>query len=70
MVCDLVCNLKKEISLELEGEEIDLDKNLVEVLVDLLVYLVRNSVDYGIEVLDVWEMMGKFWMGKVVLFVE
>jgi len=41
--------LKKEITLELEGEETDLDKNLVEALADPLVHLVRNSVDHGIE---------------------
>jgi len=53
VVRDLARNLKKEINLELVGEETDLDKNLVEALADPLVHLVRNSVDHGIEFPDV-----------------
>ncbi len=52
VVRDLARSLKKEITLELEGEETDLDKNLVEALADPLVHLVRNSVDHGIEMPD------------------
>ena len=70
VVRDLARNLKKEISLELEGEETDLDKNLVEALADPLVHLVRNSVDHGIEAPDVRESMGKPRMGKVFLAAE
>jgi two-component system chemotaxis sensor kinase CheA len=70
VVRDLARNLKKEITLELEGEETDLDKNLVEALADPLVHLVRNSVDHGIEAPDVREKMGKPRMGKVFLAAE
>lgn len=49
VVRDLARSLNKEIKLILEGEETDLDKNLVEALADPLVHLVRNSVDHGIE---------------------
>ncbi|MCP5017045.1 MAG: chemotaxis protein CheA [Ketobacter sp.] len=70
VVRDLARNLKKEITLELEGEETDLDKNLVEALADPLVHLVRNSVDHGIEAPDVRESMGKPRMGKVFLAAE
>lgn len=49
LVRDMARNLKKNIRLELQGEETDLDKNLVEALADPLVHLVRNSVDHGIE---------------------
>lgn len=70
VVRDLARNLKKEITLELEGEETDLDKNLVEALADPLVHLVRNSVDHGIEAPDVREQMGKPRMGKVYLAAE
>ena len=70
VVRDLARNLKKEINLELEGEETDLDKNLVEALADPLVHLVRNSVDHGIEAPDVREKMGKPRMGRVVLAAE
>ena len=70
VVRDLARNLKKEINLELEGEETDLDKNLVEALADPLVHLVRNSVDHGIESPDVREQMGKPRVGRVVLAAE
>ncbi|MCR8921678.1 chemotaxis protein CheA [Dasania sp. GY-MA-18] len=70
VVRDLARNLKKEISLELQGEETDLDKNLVEALADPLVHLVRNSVDHGIEMPDDREAKGKSRVGKVILAAE
>lgn len=70
VVRDLARNLKKEITLELEGEETDLDKNLVEALADPLVHLVRNSVDHGIEMPDDRERVGKPRVGKIVLAAE
>ena len=70
VVRDLARNLKKEINLELVGEETDLDKNLVEALADPLVHLVRNSVDHGVELPAVREAAGKPRVGKVVLAAE
>jgi len=67
VVRDLARSLQKEISLTLEGEETDLDKNLVEALADPLVHLVRNSVDHGIEAPDVREAIGKPREGTVLL---
>ncbi|MGQ8366413.1 chemotaxis protein CheW [Glaciecola sp. 1036] len=67
VVRDLARSLKKEITLVLEGEETDLDKNLVEALADPLVHLVRNSVDHGIEMPDEREAAGKPRMGTVKL---
>jgi two-component system chemotaxis sensor kinase CheA len=70
VVRDLARSLKKEINLELVGEDTDLDKNLVEALADPLVHLVRNSVDHGIELPDVREKKGKPRTGKVVLAAQ
>jgi two-component system, chemotaxis family, sensor kinase CheA len=70
VVRDLARQLKKEINLELVGEETDLDKNLVEALADPLVHLVRNSVDHGVEFPDVREKNGKPRTGQVVLSAE
>ena len=67
LVRDMARNLKKEIRLELVGEETDLDKNLVEALADPLVHLVRNSVDHGIEAPDEREAAGKNREGCVIL---
>ena len=67
VVRDLARSLKKEINLELIGEETDLDKNMVEALADPLVHLVRNAVDHGIEMPDDREQAGKPRTGKIVL---
>lgn len=70
LVRDLARQLKKEINLELVGEETDLDKNLVEALADPLVHLVRNAVDHGIESPEEREASGKARGGRVVLSAE
>ena len=70
LVRDLARQLKKEISLELVGEETDLDKNLVEALADPLVHLVRNAVDHGIESPEEREASGKPRNGRVILAAE
>lgn len=67
LVRDMSRNLKKQIRLELVGEDTDLDKNLVEALADPLVHLVRNSVDHGIEMPDEREAAGKEREGRVIL---
>ncbi len=67
VVRDLARGLKKEVALELMGEETDLDKNLVEALADPMVHLVRNSVDHGVEMPDVREKAGKKRCGTIVL---
>lgn len=70
LVRDLARQLKKDINLELVGEETDLDKNLVEALADPLVHLVRNAVDHGIEMPEEREASGKVRTGRVVLSAE
>lgn len=70
VVRDLARQMKKEIRLELRGEETDLDKNLVEALADPLVHLVRNSVDHGIEMPADRTAKGKKAEGTVILSAE
>ena len=70
VVRDLARALKKDIDLVLEGEETDLDKNLVEALADPLVHLVRNSVDHGIELPEVRQAAGKPRTGVVKLAAQ
>ncbi|WP_028110169.1 chemotaxis protein CheA [Ferrimonas futtsuensis] len=67
VVRDLARSLSKDISLTMEGEETDLDKNLVEALSDPLVHLVRNAVDHGIEMPDDREAAGKPRQGNILL---
>jgi len=70
VVRDLARALNKEVVLELQGEDTDLDKNLVEALADPLVHLVRNAVDHGVEMPDDREAIGKTRSGTVVLAAE
>ncbi len=70
VVRDLARSLKKEVNLELIGEETDLDKNLVEALADPLVHLVRNAVDHGVEMPDEREQAGKSRAGTVILSAQ
>ncbi|HMM77675.1 MAG TPA: chemotaxis protein CheA [Gammaproteobacteria bacterium] len=70
VVRDLARSLKKEIELEMAGEETDLDKTLVEALSDPLVHLVRNAVDHGIETPDLRVAAGKPRQGRLKLAAE
>jgi two-component system chemotaxis sensor kinase CheA len=67
LVRDLSRKSGKEVDLILEGEETDLDKNVVEVIGDPLVHLIRNSVDHGIEDEATRTAAGKDPKGKVWL---
>ena len=49
LVRDLAATLGKEVDLVLEGEETELDKGVIEKLVDPLTHMVRNAIDHGIE---------------------
>lgn len=49
LVRDLAAQQQKQVQLLLEGEETELDRNLIEELSDPLVHMIRNAVDHGIE---------------------
>ena len=49
VVRDLSKSLDKQINLIIEGEDVELDKTIIEAIGDPLTHLVRNSVDHGIE---------------------
>lgn len=57
----------KEVAFEIGGEDVKLDKSLVEAINDPLVHLVRNAVDHGIERPDERERAGKGRQGRVRL---
>lgn len=67
---DLARTLGKEVKLELSGEDVDLDKNLVEALADPMVHLVRNAMDHGLETPDQRERRGKPRAGVLKLAAE
>lgn len=64
---DLARKLGKSVRVVLEGEDTDLDKNLVEELADPLVHLVRNAVDHGLETPERRRQLGKPEQGMLRL---
>lgn len=72
MARDLARKTKKEVSLEIIGEETEVDKSIIEAIGDPLVHLIRNSVDHGIEIPDFREPLGKPQKGllRVSAFYE
>ena len=67
LVRDLAAQQQKQIQLLLEGEDTELDRNIVEKLSDPLVHMVRNSVDHGLEGPAERMAAGKFSLGTIVL---
>ena len=57
----------KEIDLQLQGEETELDKIMIEDLADPLMHLIRNAIDHGIEAPDLRRQLGKPEQGSVKL---
>ncbi len=67
VVRDLSRDLNKKINLVIEGEETELDKSVVEDLLDPIMHCVRNSVDHGIELPKDRLAAGKDEEGTVLL---
>jgi two-component system chemotaxis sensor kinase CheA len=67
MVRDLAAKLGKRIEFVTHGAATELDKGLIERIVDPLTHLVRNSIDHGIEIPEVRKAAGKNETGKLSL---
>lgn len=67
MVRDIAAKLGKDIALEIRGGDTELDKSVVEHIVDPLMHLVRNALDHGIEMPDDRVLAGKPAQGKLTL---
>lgn len=67
MVRDLAAKLNKKVDFITQGATTELDKGLIERIVDPLTHLVRNSVDHGIETPDKRKAAGKPEMGRLTL---
>ncbi len=65
LVRDLSNDLDKEVELTTYGSETELDKNIIDALKDPLVHIVRNSIDHGIETMQVREEKGKGPKGRL-----
>ena len=67
VVRDLAKKFGKEIDLTVEGENVELDRSVIESLADPLTHLIRNCADHAIEGPDRREKLGKPKMGKILL---
>lgn len=67
LVRELSHELDKEIAFVVEGSEIELDKTIIEGLIDPIMHIIRNSADHGIEAPDVRINAGKQAEGKIML---
>ena len=67
MVRDVGQQLDKKIHLEMNGEQTELDKTVMEKIGDPLVHLVRNAIDHGIEMPEERLASGKSETGNIVL---
>jgi len=66
-VRDVALGCGKEVRIEMEGKETELDKTIIEAIKDPLTHLVRNSVDHGIELPEVRVKAGKDRVGRLIL---
>ena len=67
LVRDLSRQFGKPVTMETEGDEIELDRNIVEELADPLMHMVRNSMDHGIESPEARKAAGKPGTGRLLL---
>ncbi|WP_068872046.1 chemotaxis protein CheA [Edwardsiella tarda] len=70
LVRDLASKLDKQVELTLLGSSTELDKSLIERIIDPLTHLVRNSLDHGIESPQVRQAAGKSAVGNLTLSAE
>lgn len=70
LVHDLAGKLNKEVELTLRGSSAELDKGLIEKIIDPLTHLVRNSLDHGIEPVEERRAKGKPDKGNLILSAE
>ena len=67
MVRDLSVGCGKQVEIQMEGAETELDKTIIEAIKDPLTHIIRNAVDHGIEVPEVRAASGKSREGHLVL---
>lgn len=67
IVRDMSKKLKKEVRLEIIGEETEVDKNIIDNISDPLMHIIRNSIDHGIETSEERILKGKPEYGTITL---
>ena len=67
MVRDLAAPLGKQVALTIEGGDVELDREMIELLRDPFVHIIRNAVDHGIGPPDVRRAAGKSETGRLAI---
>lgn len=67
MIRDTAKSLDKNVALEIQGAETELDRTIIEDIADPLMHLLRNAVDHGIESVEERTRLGKAAMAKITL---
>lgn len=70
LVRDLAAKLNKKVDLVINGGSTEIDKSLIEKIVDPLTHLVRNSIDHGVELPEARVAAGKPETGTIILSAE
>jgi len=67
MVRDTAAEVGKTVTLAIEGSDVELDREMLELLRDPLVHIIRNAIDHGIESADARRAAGKREAGRLTL---
>jgi len=67
VVRDMSQKLNKDITLELVGQQTEVDKNIIEQISDPIMHIVRNAIDHGFETSEERELTGKAKVGTLTL---
>jgi len=66
-IIDIAQTLQKEVVVSLDGGDVELDKTVIEKIIDPLTHIVRNAVDHGVEMPDVRKACGKPDQGQITI---
>ncbi len=67
LVRDLAAELGKQVMIDLEGGEVELDREMIEMIRDLLAHIIRNAIDHGIETPSTRLAAGKREIGTLLI---
>ena len=67
MVRDTAAGLGKSVSLQVDGQDVELDREMIEVMRDPLVHIIRNAIDHGIEAPAERRRAGKSENGRLIV---
>jgi len=67
MVRDTAAEVGKSVQLQIEGSDVELDREMIEMMRDPLVHIIRNSIDHGIESAAERRALGKREVGRLIV---